>query len=123
MSTRSFKEFIRDITVKPLIIFPLVGLAHVVGLLWVIWENRTAPINGLEWISALWMLGYTVCWIAACDYLKWGALCYIALTTIDIVLLFFLKSYADKVVYTSLLVPFINGIFCFFLLLFYKRFR
>jgi len=122
---RSFKEFIRDITVKPLIIFPMVGLAHIVGLAWVVWDNRTAPLNGLEWLQALWMLGYTVFWIAACDYRKWGALGYIALTATDVALLFFLKSGDDKLLYTSLLTQamFVNAVFCFFLLLFYKRFR
>jgi len=122
MSTRSLKEFIRDITVKPLILFPLVALVHVLWLAWVIWGNRHSPINGLEWLQALWMLGYSVFWIGACDYRKWGALGYITLTIVNLVLFLFVKNINDRDLYMSPIFL-IDDLFCFFLLFFYKRFR
>lgn len=119
---RTFKGFVSDIVSKPLIIFPLVGLAHVVWLGWTVWDTRHVPLNDLEWLQALWMLGYTVFWIAACDYRKWGALGYMGLTLLNACLFLFMKKINARELYMSPIFL-LDDIFSFFLLFFYKRFR
>ena len=119
---RNFKEFFSDIITKPLILFPLVGLAHILWLLWIVWGNRHAPLNGIEWLQVLWMLGYTTFWIAACDYRKWGALGYIALMMLNAILFLSIKNINDRELYMSPIFL-VDGIFSFILLFFYKRFR
>jgi hypothetical protein len=118
---RTFKNFVRDVATKPPVVMPFVGLAHVLWLVWAIWQNRFVPLHGVEWLQVLWMLAYTVSWIAACDLKKWGALCYILLTMLNVCLFLIMKNSYDRSVYTSNLFL-LDGMFSFYLLLFYKRF-
>src|SRR5579872_4666902 len=115
---RSFKQFANDIVLKPLIVFPLVGLAHVLWLLWIIWTNRNVPINNIEWLQALWMLGYIVFWIAICDYRRWGVWGYLALTILNASLFLTIKNINTRELYMSPIFLF-DELFCFLSLLFY----
>lgn len=107
---------------RPLILFPLVGLAHLLWLVWVVWSDRHIPIYNIEWLQALWMLGYTVFWIGACDYRRWGALGYMALTLLNAILFLAVKNITTKELYMSPIFL-LDDLFSFFLLFFYRRFR
>jgi hypothetical protein len=121
MSTRTFKQYLSDITRKPLILFPLVALAHILWLLWIVWGNRHVPIYDIEWLQAAWMLGYTIFWIGACDYRKWGALGYIVLTLLNMILFVAVKNINLRELYMSPIFL-LDDLFSFFLLFFFKRF-
>ncbi len=118
---RSFKEFIIDVTTKPIILFPLVGLFHILWLLWIVWTDRQVPVNNIEWLQVLWMVGYTTFWIAASDFRKWGALGYIGLTLVNATLFLAVKNINNRELYMSNIFL-LDGLFSFFLLFFYKRF-
>ena len=118
---RSFKEFIADVVKKPPMLFPLVALGHILWLLWLTWNDRFVPL-GIEWLQVLWMAGYTFFWIAASDMRKWGALGYMFLTMINIIIFLTAKSVYTRDVYMSSLFL-IDGLFSFFLVFYYKKFR
>ncbi len=118
---RGFKAFVVDVARKPPVVMPFVGVAHILWLLWTIWQNRYTQINGVEWLQVLWMLAYTISWIAACDLKKWGAIVYILLTVLNVSLFLAIKNGYDRSVYTSNLFL-LDAMFSFYLLLFYKRF-
>jgi hypothetical protein len=119
---RSLKEFIVDLVRKPPILFPLVGLFHILWLFWTIWDDRFLAFPGIEWLQVLWMIGYTVCWLAVCDLRKWGALGYIALTVLNVALHFAVKNGKVSELYMSNLFL-VDGIFSLFLVFYYKLFR
>src|SRR4051812_28888626 len=98
---RSFRELVIDVVKRPPILFPLVGLAHILWLLWTIWNDRYVPFGGIEWLQVLWLLGYTVCWLAASDMRKWGALGYMLLTLLNIILFLTVKNFNDRELYMS----------------------
>ncbi len=102
--------------------FPLVGLFHVLWLLWTVWDDRLVPFPGIEWLQVLWMFVYTLFWIAACDMRKWGALGYIALTLINLSFNFAVKNNKVSILYMSNMFL-LDGIFSLFLIYYYKIFR
>jgi len=118
---RNFKEVIIDIGRKAPILFPLVGGFHLLWLGWTIWTNRTEQFPSIIWLGHLWMLGYTIFWLAACDLKKWGALGYLFLTLLNSSL--YLAQLNGKIAtdYISS-IPLIDGLFSFFLFFYYKRF-
>ena len=118
---RTFRGFIIDITRKPPVLFPLVALFHMLWLVWTIVTMKGVPF-GIDWLRLAWMLAYTFFWIGASDMRKWAALAYMGLTMLNFILFFSLKSIYDKDVYSSSLFL-IDGLFSFFLLVYYKRFR
>jgi len=119
---RSSKEFITDIVRKPPMLFPLVALFHVLWFLWTLWDDRTAPFPAIEWLQVLWMAGYALFWIAACDMRKWGALGYIVLTIVDAALYLAIRNGHISVLYMSNMFL-LDGLFSVFLLFYYKKFH
>lgn len=119
---RTSKEFLSDIIRKPPMLFPLVGLFHILWLLWTIWDDRHVPFPGIEWLQVLWIMAYTFFWLAACDMRKWGAFGYIVLTILDTSLYLAARNHKVSELYMSNLFL-IDGLFSFFLLFYYKRFR
>lgn len=116
-SMRNFKEVIIDMGRKAPILFPLVGGFHILLLLWTIFSDTT----GIVWLEVLWMTGYTVFWLAACDLRKWGALGYIILTIINASLYFAIANGQLPRDYLSSMFL-LDGLFSVFLLFYYKRF-
>lgn len=102
-------------------LFPLVGLFHVLWLLWTIWSDHTAPFPGIEWLQVLWMAGYTLFWLAACDLHKWGALGYIVLTLINASLYLAIRNNSLSILYMSNIFL-IDGLFSVFLVFYYRKF-
>ena len=119
---RSFKEFTVDIVRKPPVSLPLIGLFHVLWLLYTIWSDRHEPFPGVVWLEVLWMVGYTTFWIVACDLRKWGAMGYFVLTLLDASL--YLAARNGKIPRDYISNMFLlDGLFSVFLLMYYKRFR
>ncbi len=116
------KKIITDAATKPPLLFPFVGLFHLVWLIVVVCGLFGSPFGIEESIRLGWMLGYTAFWLGACNLKKWGAWGYMALTLTNALLFVCLKSPVDKSIYTSSMFL-IDGIFSFFLLFFYKRFE
>lgn len=109
----------------PPVVFPLVGLFHIVWAVVAIVNLMSTGFHSgasYELVQVGWMLGATISWLAACDMHRWGALAYILLTIADVVV--YLLEHNGKIglAHHSNLI-FIDGVFSFFLLFFYKRFR
>ena len=119
---RSFREFVVDIVKEPPVLFPLVALFHVLWLTWAFVTLMGGPIGAPDLLRVAWMAAYTFFWIGACDMRKWAALGYMGITILNFILFFSLKSIYDKDVYTSSIFL-LDGLFSFFLLVYYKRFR
>ncbi len=119
---RNLKSFVTDIVRKPPVLFPLVGLFHVLWLVRTVYAMRQAPFGGIEWLQVLWMAAYTIFWIGVCDLRKWGALGYMGLAILNSILYYTLKSAYNKDMYTSLLFL-LDGLFSLFVLYYYKLFR
>jgi hypothetical protein len=117
---RDLKTFVTDVARKPPMIMPYVGAAHLLWLVWTIVQCARLPF-GIEWMQLLWMAGYAVSWIAACDLKKWGALVYMGLTITNAVIFLAVKNVYLRDVYMSSIFL-IDGIFSFYLLFFFKRF-
>ncbi len=119
---RNFKAFFIDITKKPPILFPLVGLAHILWLLVTLWGDRQEPFPSLVWLEVVWMVGYTTFWIAASNFRRWGALGYILLTILNASLYLAIRNQKLPVDYLSNMFL-IDGVLSVFLLFYYKQFR
>jgi hypothetical protein len=119
---RSFKEFVIDIVKKPPLLFPLVGLFHIVWTVGIIWDDRHVPFPGIAWLELLWMIGYTGFWIAACDLRKWGASGYILLTLLNTGLYLAIRNGKMPIDYMSNMFL-LDGLFSVFLVFYYKRFK
>jgi hypothetical protein len=119
---RTLKEFTVDIVKKPPISFPLIALFHVLWLLWTIWDDRHVPFPGIVWLEVLWMTGYTLFWIGACDLRKWGALGYIFLTLFNASIYLAITNHKIPRDYLSNMFL-LDGLFSVFLVFYYKRFR
>lgn len=119
---RNFKTLITDLARKPPILFPLVGLFHVLWLLWLLWSDRNEPFPDIVWLGVLWIAAFTICWLAACDLRRWGAIGYFVLTLLDMSLYFASVNGKHTGDYLSN-ITLINGLLSIFLLFYYKRFR
>ncbi len=114
-------EFIKRIISKPPLIFPWVALFHLFMLGFNIWVFREFPFPSIYWLGVLWIFLNTVFWIFLCDLRRWAAYGYIALTALNLILHFTLKSSTDIDIYTNILFP-VDILFCFFILFYFKRF-
>jgi len=117
---RTLKQFVVDVTKKPPIVMPFVAAAHVLWLLWTL-SNLRLPI-GIGWLQAVWMVAYAVCWIAACDLRKWGAIGYILLAVTNCALFLLVKNAYNRDMFMSSLFL-LDVLFSFYLLFFFKRFN
>jgi hypothetical protein len=118
---RTFKGFLSDIIKKPPLLFPLVGLFHVLWLLWTIWDDRHEPFPDMAWLQLLWLAAYTFFWLAVCDLRKWGLYGYIFLAVVNTLLFLAARKGAIRVDYTSNML-WVDLLFGIFLLYYYKMF-
>ena len=118
---RSIKIFVTDIFKKPPLLFPLVAMFHVLLLIWLLWSDIGVHFPDPAWVEVLWMIGYTVFWLAACDLRKWGALGYIILTLLDAAIYLGVRNGKIPIDYLSNMFL-LDGLFSFFLIFYYKRF-
>lgn len=73
-------------------LFPLVALFHIGLLVFSIYNASTEPLSSLIWLEPLWMLAYTITWLFVCGMQRWAAYTYIAITTFNLGLHFFMKD-------------------------------
>jgi len=116
---RTLTQFVRDVFKKPPVIMPYVALAHIFWLLWTVWMCVTGSF-ALLWLQVGWMIAYTVCWVAACDLRRWGAVGYILLTVLNTTIFLVVKSVYTRDIYTSNLFL-LDALFSFYLVFFYRR--
>lgn len=113
--------FLKRIFTKPPIALPIILVFHIIWWGYSIYSNAASqPFPSALWTESLWLLGYTVCWLFICDLKKQAANGYIAITILNLILRFTLTG-NNREFYTDVIFP-ADLIFCFFLLLFYKRF-
>jgi hypothetical protein len=106
------------------ILFPLVGLFHIVLLCITIFGFGKEGLLGtsigggtvLEWLL------YTVLWVFVCLQYRWAAIGYICLTAINLLLYFLSPKESIWHLVSDTLLPF-DILMCVFLLFYYKRFR
>jgi hypothetical protein len=118
---RSAKQFLSDIIKKPPMLFPLVGLFHVLWLLWVLWGAHDEPFPNIVWLQVLWMTVYTFLWLAICDLRKWALYCYVFLAVLNTLLfLAARKGMISPDYYSDIL--WVDLLFSIFLLYYFKKF-
>lgn len=66
------------------------------------------------------MLGYTTFWVAATAMKKWGALGYILITIVNVIIHYSIHDHAQLELYGSTFYL-IDIVFCFFLLVYYRK--
>ncbi|MBC7553583.1 MAG: hypothetical protein H7257_06350 [Taibaiella sp.] len=114
------KTTFKDFLTKPPVMLPLVALAHIVALLFTVWQLVKVP-SWIEWLNLLWMVAYTIFWLGATAMRKWGVWGYVGVTAVNIMLFWYLRADPHQNDYLSSLFLF-DILFSFFLLLYYKRF-
>ena len=110
----------KRILTKPPMLFPWVALFHITMLGFIVWLYRDVPVMSLAWLQPLWLLCYTICWLAICDLRRWGAYGYLALTSINLILYATVSNAMLKELYTSPLFL-IDVVFCLFILFYFRR--
>ena len=110
-------NFLKRIFTKPPILFPMVALFHVGVLGYNIYIYSTEPLL----IQLIWLLLYTVSWIFVCDLKRWASIMYMALTTLNLLLRFVLKSPIEASNFTDALFP-ADILFTFFVMYYFKKF-
>ena len=118
---RDLKTILKDIIIKPPVLFPLVALFHLVLFAWTLYSLVQQPGMSTS-ISALWMFGYAICWLATADMRKWGAMLYVVVTTVSVVLYFTVHDHYTWLAYASPIFI-LDILFCFFIMFYFKRFR
>lgn len=118
---RNFKQFVTDIIKKPPMLFPMVGLFHVLWFAWIIWDDRDVLFQRIILLHVLWLAGYTIFWIGVCDLRKWAAIGYILLTVLSISVYIGVKNHLLSEMYISNIFS-IDVLFSFVLLYYYKHF-
>jgi hypothetical protein len=114
-------ERFKTIWTKPPLVFPWVALFHVIMLCYGIWNYKEFPFPSEYWISPLWILLFTVCWLFVCRLKWWAALTYVGLTALAIILQFALEYRSEIDLYTpSFYLVYV--LFCLFILAYYKKF-
>lgn len=91
-------------------------------LLYTVWIYRSQPFPSEDWIVPLWTLLYFLAWLFVCDLRRWAIFAYLGLTITNIILRYTLHTTTDLALYTHSFFP-IDVLFCFFLLVWYKKFR
>jgi hypothetical protein len=118
---RSPARFFTDIIRKSPFMFPWVALFHVLMLGYILWLYHAEPLS-LVWLQPAWMLAYTACWLFVCDLRKWAGYSYLALTSLNLALNYFIQDQAEKDIYVSALLLIDVG-FSFFVLFYFRRFE
>ena len=115
------QSFIKRIWSKPPQLFPLAALFHIAMFLLSVYNYKGDPFPSAMWAQPLYLLLFTVSWIFICDLKLWAAYTYIALTTLNLILRFFLKDISDLDAYTDALFP-ADILFTFFVMFHFKKF-
>lgn len=119
---RPFSQIVADMFRRPPILLPIVGIAHILGLFYTLWQCRNIEGFSIQWLQLTWMMAYTFFWLACCNLKRWGVYGYLALTIANTVIYITATSLITRDAYTSKMFI-IDVIFSFFLIIYYKRFQ
>lgn len=110
-----------DFFKKTPILFLAVALFHLLMLGHSIWMYSDFSFPSIYWIPVLWLLVYLISWLFICRMRRRAAWLYLGLTSVNILLHYTLSYQSEIALYTP---PFllVYIIFCFFILVYYKRF-
>ncbi len=117
-------NFLKRIITKPPFLFPWIAGAHLLMVIYTIWLYHTEPFPSIGWLQPLWALGFTISWLFVCDLKKWAAYTYLALTSADLLIYYFVKyPGGDNPYATILLLAYLVIFFSFLVLFFFKKFE
>ncbi len=111
---------------KSPIVFPLVAIFHVLVTMHAVWLFFKIPYDdGLDrgrLIDILTMMLLSVLWFFLTDLRKWAAISYVLLVIASVALHYFTSLLGEK---GSLVSPFFPAslLFCFFILVYFKKFE
>ncbi len=118
---RDLKTFVSDIFRKPPVLFPLVAVFHIVLLCITLYTAIKEPGN-TTYLGLLWMTAYAFFWVGTADLRKWGALGYIGVTVVSIVVWYMAYAVGHRPSNGSPIFL-IDLLFSFFIMFYFKRFR
>ena len=113
--------FLKRIWEKPPIMFPLVAVGHIVYFLLLSYSHVTDYVGGWLLAQPILLFVYTLAWLFCCDLKRWAALIYIALTSINLALRFWVTDSMALNNFTDVLFP-MDVLFSFFLMYFFRNF-
>jgi len=113
------RSLIKEWWSKPPALFPWVALFHLVITSHAIWTFIGEPIDA--WSYPLSFVLYTILWFFVSALKRWAALGYIILTSINLVLHYFLVKDGAWYAFSGAMFP-LDILFSFFILVFYKHF-
>jgi hypothetical protein len=104
---------------KPPALFPWVALFHLVITGHAIWTFMGEPLEA--WAYPASFVLYTALWFFVTSLKRWAAWGYIALTSINLLLHFYLVKDGGWYAFSGAMFP-LDVLFSFFILVFYRRF-
>lgn len=107
---------------KAPVVFPWIGIFHVVLLAYMLYSYITEPVTGWILMQPVFMFLYTVFWLFVCDMKKWAGLAYLGLTSVNLALRFVLTDVAMRNNFTDTIFP-ADVLFTFFVMFYFKRFE
>jgi hypothetical protein len=117
---RNLPTFLKDTIRKPPVVFPLIALFHIFCLIYVVYESLSTPLP-YALFQPVWLLAYTISWIAICDLRKWGGASYVIISCVNLGIYLMLRSPADRIYNSDLFL--IDLIFCVVVIIFYKKLK
>jgi hypothetical protein len=115
-------SFVNKYIKKGPLLFPLIAVFHIAITLHSIWIFRDIDFGLISWQHPLLLLLYTIVWIGVCAMKKWASYTYIGITSVNLLLQFILVPKYHISEFESVLFP-ADVLFCFFILVYFKRFE
>ena len=115
-------DFIKRIWQKLPIAFPLIGVFHLLCLLYLVYSAIDDPLGGWMYLQPVYLLLYTATWLLICDGRRWAVMVYIALTALNLLLFYLLTNQMDKVYFTANIFP-ADVVFSLVLFIYFKKLK
>jgi len=115
-------SFFKNLLQKSPIAFPWIALFHFVMIIMSVWSALMTPLLSEGWIQPVWAILFSFFWVFVCDLKKWAAYAYIFLTTLSLLLRFYLLSPSNAIIYSFCFYEIII-LFSFFILFYFKRYE
>ena len=115
-------SFLKRITSKAPILFPLVALFHIFLLVRYIADLWGSPLTTPVVLPGAWFGIAALLAVFICDLRRWANISYIALTILGLLLQYLAPKGSDWQSLGTTLFPF-DLLMCVFLLFYYKRFE
>lgn len=103
------------------VVFPMLGIFHVIMFLFQLWLTSSEPFPDIIWLQPLWSLLFMLAFIGVWLMKKVAAYAYLILTTINVLIYFFTDIFSRDLYISAMW--FLAILFCFPVLVYFKRFR